>query len=229
MISCHENCFLVAFLFEPWQANTAIIVVLTKRPAYACKNLQPTLHFLGQFLGKSLNFREFNSLSVIWVQAETKTRRLYFLVGTYPWQKHNPHALCALTCTGTVSDTFIELIEMWKSKLCQVVVGCALAFPLATRNSSSEPPQVKRGPLLSPSMQQASLKIDKTRHGAEKQMDSTSYQALWWQVFCKSLYTCRKLKKVGLSPYCRKSFDGSVKNKFPGKFFFRSKTSSSVV
>jgi hypothetical protein len=43
------------------QANKAIIVASTKRPAYARKNLQPTLHSLGQFLGKSLNFREFKT------------------------------------------------------------------------------------------------------------------------------------------------------------------------
>jgi hypothetical protein len=43
------------------QANKAIIVASTKRPAYAHKNLQPTLHSLGKFLGKSLNFREFKT------------------------------------------------------------------------------------------------------------------------------------------------------------------------
>ncbi len=42
----------------------AIIVASTKRPAYACKNPQPTLHSLegnGQFLGESLNFGEFKT------------------------------------------------------------------------------------------------------------------------------------------------------------------------
>ncbi len=43
------------------QANKAIIVASTKRPAYTRKNLQPTLHSLGQFLGESLNFREFKT------------------------------------------------------------------------------------------------------------------------------------------------------------------------
>jgi hypothetical protein len=43
------------------QANKAIIVASTKRPAYARKILQPTLHSLGRFLGKSLIFREFKT------------------------------------------------------------------------------------------------------------------------------------------------------------------------
>jgi hypothetical protein len=54
---------------------------------------------------------------------------LYILVGMYPWQKRNPLAFCALTCIRTVSEIFIELIDKWKLKLCQVVVGCALTFP----------------------------------------------------------------------------------------------------
>jgi hypothetical protein len=58
--------------------------------------------------------------------------------------------LCALTCIGTVTDTFIELIEKRKSKLCQVVVGCALAFSLAIRNSRPEPGQVEKGPSTQP-------------------------------------------------------------------------------
>jgi hypothetical protein len=69
-----------------------------------------------------------NRLGVYEVRREQKKRRQYFLVGVYPWQKHNPCALCAQTYIGTVSNTFIELIEKWKSKLCQVVVDCALAF-----------------------------------------------------------------------------------------------------
>ncbi len=49
-------------------------------------------------------------------------------------------------------------------------------------------------------MQQASLKGDSTRHGAEEQTYLTSYQDLWGHIFCKSLYTFRKLEKiVGLS------------------------------
>jgi hypothetical protein len=43
-----------------WEGST-IIITSTKRPAYAHKNLQPTLHSLGQFLDKSLNFREFKT------------------------------------------------------------------------------------------------------------------------------------------------------------------------
>jgi hypothetical protein len=52
-----------------------------------------------------------------------KTGARTFLVGTYPWREQNPRALCALTCIGTVGDTFIELIEKRKSKLCQVSGG----------------------------------------------------------------------------------------------------------
>ncbi len=48
------------FYSSLWQANKAIIVALTKRPAYAHKNLQPTLPSLGKFLGESLNFRKFD-------------------------------------------------------------------------------------------------------------------------------------------------------------------------
>ena len=59
-----------------------------------------------------------------------KTDAGTFWLGMYPWRKHNLRALCALTCVGTVSNNFIELIEKWTLKLCQVVVvGCALAFP----------------------------------------------------------------------------------------------------
>jgi hypothetical protein len=58
--------------------------------------------------------------------------------------------LCALTCIGTVSDTFIELIDKRKLKLSQIVVGCALAFPLASRNLRSEPRQVEKGPSTQP-------------------------------------------------------------------------------
>jgi hypothetical protein len=43
------------------KANKAIIIALTKRPAYTHKNLQPSLLSLGQFLGKNLNFREFKT------------------------------------------------------------------------------------------------------------------------------------------------------------------------
>jgi hypothetical protein len=44
------------------------LIALTKRPANTCKNLQPTLHSLGHFFGKSLNFREFKT----WKQTGTK-------------------------------------------------------------------------------------------------------------------------------------------------------------
>ncbi len=49
------------FCLSHQQANKAIIIASTKGPAYAHKNLQPTLHSLGQFLGKRLNFREFKT------------------------------------------------------------------------------------------------------------------------------------------------------------------------
>ncbi len=59
-----------------------------------------------------------------------------------------------------------------------LVVGCALAFSLASRNSRSELRKVEKGPLLSPLMQQALLMGDKTRLGAEEQTYVTIYQAI---------------------------------------------------
>ncbi len=44
-----------------------------------------------------------------------------------PWWEQNPRVLCALTCVGTVSDTVLSDV-MW------LVVGCFLAFSLASRN-----------------------------------------------------------------------------------------------
>ncbi len=60
-------------------------------------------------------------LGVIWVQAGTKNWRLYFLIGIYPWQKHNPHVLCALTCVGAVSNNWIHNIS---SNTEQINDGC---------------------------------------------------------------------------------------------------------
>jgi hypothetical protein len=42
------------------------------------------------------------------------------------------------------------MIEKRKLKLCQVVVGCALAFLLASRNSRSKPRQVEKGTSTQP-------------------------------------------------------------------------------
>ncbi len=50
-----------------------------------------------------------------------------------------PCALCACTCIGTVGDMVVSGVR-W------LVVGCALAFSLASRNSRSEPIKVEKGP-----------------------------------------------------------------------------------
>ncbi len=62
------------------------------------------------------------------------------MVGTYvPWREQNPRALCALTCIGSVHNTVVSDVR-W------LVVGCALAFSLASRNSRFEPIEVEKGP-----------------------------------------------------------------------------------
>ncbi len=60
-----------------------------------------------------------------------------------PWREQNPHALCALTCIGNVCDTVVSDVR-W------LVVGCALAFSLASRNLRSEPIEVEKGPSTQP-------------------------------------------------------------------------------
>ncbi len=61
MICCCRHLLCHCLCSSLQQANKAIIVASTKRLAYTCKNLQHTLHSLGRFLGKSLNFREFET------------------------------------------------------------------------------------------------------------------------------------------------------------------------
>ncbi len=94
------------------------------QPSYngkVCHHCQHSLsHFL-YFLHAIFWLSDFyfNTLGVIWVQAGTKKRCLYFLVGMYPWQKHNPRALRALACVGTVSillnsQYFIQHRTKWQ-------------------------------------------------------------------------------------------------------------------
>ncbi len=60
-------------------------------------------------------------------------------------------------------------------------------------------PSKKGPPLLSPSMQQASLKSDKTRHGAEEQTYLTGFKiSLKARFFAKVSTLAGSLKKVGL-------------------------------
>ncbi len=51
--------------------------------------------------------------------------------------------LCALTCVGTVCNTVVSDVR-W------LVVGCALAFSLASRNSRSDLIKVEKGPSTQP-------------------------------------------------------------------------------
>jgi hypothetical protein len=68
----------------------------------------------------------------------------FVLFGRYvPWREQNSHALCALTCVETVGNTVVSDVR-W------LVVGCALAFSLALRNSRSEPIKVEKGPSTQP-------------------------------------------------------------------------------
>jgi hypothetical protein len=74
----------------------------------------------------------------------TSAENTGWLLGRYvPWREQNPRALCALTCIGTVGDTVVSDVR-W------LVVGCALAFSLASRNLRSEPIEVDKGPSTQP-------------------------------------------------------------------------------
>jgi hypothetical protein len=58
------SMLLFLFLFQPSTSKTPLSS--NHQPKDQCaqaKNLQPTLHSLGQFFGKSLNFREFKTIS----------------------------------------------------------------------------------------------------------------------------------------------------------------------